>query len=65
MPVDGCEIILCHRKISIYINAYINALAQAGFAIEQMVEQTDKETMESVGDISDKSKKAKMIPILF
>lgn len=61
MPVDGSEIILCNRKMS----TYINALAQAGFAVEQMVEQTDKETMEAVGDISDKTKKAQMIPISF
>jgi len=59
MPVDGSEIILCNRKIS----TYINALAQAGFAVEQMVEQTDNKTMESVGDDSDLTKKAKMHPI--
>ena len=61
MPVDGSEIILCNRKIS----TYINALAQAGFVVEQMVEQTDKETMEATGVISDKAKKAKMLPISF
>jgi ubiquinone/menaquinone biosynthesis C-methylase UbiE len=61
MPVDGSEIILCNRKIS----TYINALAKAGFVVEQMVEQNDKETMEAVGDISDKTKKAKMVPISF
>jgi hypothetical protein len=61
MPVDGSEIILCNRKIS----TYINALAKAGFVVEQMVEQTDKETMEAVGDVSDKTKKAKMLPISF
>lgn len=59
MPVDGSEIILCNRKIS----TYINALAQAGFAVEQMIEQTDAETLASVGDDSDKTKKAKMLPI--
>lgn len=32
MPVDGSEILLCNRKIS----TYVNALAKAGFAIEQM-----------------------------
>ncbi len=58
MPVDGSEVILCNRKIS----TYINALANAGFVIEQMIEQNDKETMEST-DINDKSRKAKMIPI--
>lgn len=61
MPVDGSEIILCNRKIS----TYINVLAQAGFVVEQMIEQTDKETMESVEDLSDKTKKAKMLPISF
>lgn len=61
MPVDGSEIILCNRKIS----TYINALAQAGFVVEQMIEQTDNETMEATGDVSDKTKKAKMLPISF
>lgn len=61
MPVDGSEIILCNRKIS----TYINALAQAGFCIEQMIEQTDNETMASVDDDSDKTRKAKMLPISF
>ncbi|MDU1411818.1 MAG: class I SAM-dependent methyltransferase [Clostridium sp.] len=61
MPVDGSEIILCNRKIS----TYINALAKAGFVVEEMVEQNDKETMESVGDTSAKTQKAKMVPISF
>jgi len=38
---------------------YLNAV------VEQMIEQTDKETMESVEDLSDKTKKAKMLPISF
>ncbi|NLO84827.1 MAG: class I SAM-dependent methyltransferase [Clostridiales bacterium] len=59
MPVDGSEIILCNRKIS----TYVNALAKAGFCIEQMVEQTDHETMESLDDESAKTQKAKMLPI--
>lgn len=54
MPVDGSEIILCNRKIS----TYINALAKAGFAVEQMIEQNDQQTMESVDDNSDKTKKS-------
>ncbi|HAW71310.1 MAG TPA: class I SAM-dependent methyltransferase [Firmicutes bacterium] len=61
IPVDGSEIILCNRKIS----TYINALAKAGFVVEQMAEQSDKETMEAVGDVSDKTKKAKMLPLSF
>lgn len=61
MPVDGSEIILCNRKIS----TYINALTKAGFIVEQMVEQTDKETMEAVGDVSDKTKKPRCFRFLF
>lgn len=59
MPVHDSEVILCNRKIS----TYVNALAKAGFVIEQMIEQNDRETMESTGDTSDKTLKAKMIPI--
>ena len=59
MPVDDSEIILCNRKIS----TYINALARAGFVIEQMIEETDKKTMESVEDDGDKARKARMLPI--
>ncbi len=59
IPADGSEILLCNRKIS----TYVNALAKAGFVIEQMVEQTDEATMQTEGDISDKAKKAKMLPI--
>ena len=59
MPADGGEILLCNRKIS----TYVNALAKAGFAIEQMIEQTDEATMHAEGNISDKEKKAKMLPI--
>ncbi len=59
MPVHDSDVILCNRKIS----TYVNALAKAGFVIEQMIEQNDRETMESTGDTSDKTRKAKMIPI--
>ncbi len=39
--------------------------AKAGFVIEQLVEETDKDTLEATGDIGDKRKKAKMMPISF
>lgn len=61
MPVDGSEIILCNRKIS----TYINALYESGFIIEKMIEQSDEETMKSIENNSDKTKKAKMLPISF
>lgn len=59
MPVDGSEIILCNRKIS----TYVNALADAGFVVERMIEQNDRQTMEDTGEMSDKTRKAKMLPI--
>lgn len=59
MPVHDSEIVLCNRKIS----TYINALARAGFVIEQMIEETDKKTMESVEVDGDKARKARMLPI--
>ena len=59
MPVDGSQIILCHRKLS----TYINALAKAGFVIEQMVEQNDPRVMDSPAGIDLKADKAKMLPI--
>ncbi|EHJ00569.1 Methyltransferase type 11 [Clostridium sp. DL-VIII] len=59
MPVHDSEIVLCNRKIS----TYINALARAGFVIEQMIEETDQKIIESVEDDSDKARKARMLPI--
>lgn len=58
MPVHDSEIVLCNRKIS----TYVNALAKAGFVIEQMIEQNDKEVMKAECT-DDKSRKAKMVPI--
>ena len=58
MPVHDSEIVLCNRKIS----TYVNALAKAGFVIEQMIEQNDREVMEAEV-MDDKSRKAKMVPI--
>lgn len=55
MPVHDSEVILCNRMIS----TYVNALAKAGFVIEQMIEQN----VSDMNDTSDKAKKAEMIPI--
>ena len=54
MPAHDSEIILCNRKIS----TYVNALAKAGFAIEQMIEQNNIPSDEIDTDL-----KAKMVPI--
>lgn len=61
MPVDDSEVILCNRKIS----TYINALAKAGFMIEQFVEETDCETLCAGEEAGLKAQKAKMMPISF
>lgn len=55
------EIIACNREIS----TYINALAKAGFAIEQFVEETDEESLNATGEVDSKTRKAKMMPISF
>ncbi|MBQ7956705.1 MAG: class I SAM-dependent methyltransferase [Clostridia bacterium] len=59
MPAHGSEIVLCNRKIS----TYINALAKAGFFIEQMVEQNDNSDAKSTDNLSDKTKKTELLPI--
>ena len=61
MPVHDSEIILCNRKMS----TYINALAKAGFVIEQLVEESDKATLESEGDNDLRARKAKLMPLSF
>jgi len=50
---------LCDRMLS----TYINALAKAGFAIEQMIERTDETLLRN--DDSDFAKKARMLPVAF
>lgn len=61
MPVHDSEIILCNRKMS----TYINALAKAGFMVEQFIEETDSDSLNAVGDMDIKTQKAKMIPLSF
>jgi len=59
MPVDGSEVVLCNRKIS----TYINALAKAGFCLEQMIEQNDEKSLSAPDDGNVGTAKAKMLPI--
>ena len=47
------------------ISDYVNALADAGFAIERLVEQTDAETLAASGDLTDKVRQAQMHPLSF
>lgn len=59
--VNGTEIMLPNRKIS----TYINALADAGFIIEKMIEQTNDSTLQMTEEIDDKSRKAQNLPLSF
>jgi len=52
---------LSDRKLS----TYVNALSKAGFVIEEMIEQSDDEIMQSQDDNSDFAQKAKMLPVTF
>lgn len=62
MPVHDSEIILRNRKMS----TFINALAKAGFVIEQLVEESDKATLEAEGeDLDLRTRKAKLLPLSF
>ncbi|WP_194542199.1 class I SAM-dependent methyltransferase [Paenibacillus sp. JZ16] len=59
VAVDEGELLLADRKLS----TYVNALAKAGFVIEQLIEQTDDEIMQSRDDKSDLAKRARMLPV--
>lgn len=62
LPLDGHIIKLCNRKIS----TYINALAKAGFLLEEMAEDTDRKTMDAIEDNLDiRSIKARQLPLSF
>lgn len=52
---------LSDRKLS----TYVNALAKAGFIIEEMIEQSDDEIMQLWDDNNDFANKAKMLPVTF
>ena len=41
----------------------VNALYEAGFIIEKMVEQTDEKSLADTEDNSPKAQKAKMVPL--
>lgn len=60
---DFCqgELTLSDRKLS----TYVNALAKAGFVIEQMIEETDNEIIQMHDENDDFVKRAKMFPVTF
>lgn len=60
---DFCQgdLTLSDRKLS----TYINALAKAGFVVEQMIEETDNEIIQLRDENNDFVKRAKMFPVTF
>lgn len=60
---DFCQgtLTLSDRKLS----TYVNALAKAGFVIEQMVEETDDDLLQLRDENSDFVKRARMFPVTF
>jgi SAM-dependent methyltransferase len=59
VSLDDGTLTISDRKLS----TYVNALAKAGFVIEQMIEDSDDEIIQ--GQDSDFAKKAKMLPVTF
>lgn len=59
VSLDEGALVLSDRKLS----TYVNALAKAGFVIEQMIEESDAEIMQTKDDNNDFAKKAKMLPV--
>jgi SAM-dependent methyltransferase len=60
VPLDGTMLSLSDRKLS----TYINALAKAGFIIEEMIEESDDNIIKAQPE-NDFVKKAKMLPVTF
>ena len=60
VSLDGGALSLSDRKLS----TYINALAKAGFAIDQMIEESDNDIIQ-LDENNDFAKKAKMLPVTF
>jgi SAM-dependent methyltransferase len=59
VSLDGGTLSLSDRQLS----TYVNALAKAGFVIEQMIEQSDHELMQKSNSAF--AKKATMLPVTF
>lgn len=57
--LDGKKAVLCSRMTS----TYVNALARAGFVIEQMVEQTNQDTLSLTGELDAWTKRSQIIPV--
>jgi AraC-like DNA-binding protein/ubiquinone/menaquinone biosynthesis C-methylase UbiE len=60
VALEGGTISLSDRKLS----TYINALTKSGFIIEEMIEESDEDILQSHKD-GDFVRKAKMLPLIF
>lgn len=60
VALEGGTISLSDRKLS----TYINALTKAGFIIDEMIEESDEDMLQSHKE-GDFVKKAKMLPLIF
>lgn len=60
VALEGGAISLSDRKLS----TYINALAKAGFIIDEMIEEPDEDMLQAYKD-GDFVRKAKMLPLIF
>ena len=60
VSLENKNIVLSNRKLS----TYINTLAENGFMIEKLVEETDEDSLKNVKD-KDFCNKAKMLPVTF
>ena len=59
MPVHDTTVTFANRMIS----TYVNALYDAGFIIEKLIEQTDEKSLTDTNDKSPKAQKVKMVPL--
>ena len=59
MPVHDTTVTFANRMIS----TYVNAIYDAGFIIEKLIEQTDEKSLTDTNDKSPKAQKAKMVPL--
>lgn len=60
VSIENTKLMLANRKLS----TYINALAKAGFVIEQLVEESDEEILKQSNKDAF-AEKAKMLPVAF
>jgi len=60
VSIENKKFMLSNRKLS----TYINSLSKAGFAIEQLVEESDEDIIRQ-SDKGDFANKAKMLPVTF